>query len=70
MIVCCCHAVSEQVVRDAAASGLSPDQIASATGAGTACGVCRDTVEHIVAESHGPCRGAEACAGCPRRVAA
>ncbi len=70
MIVCCCHAVSEQTLRDAAASGLSPEQIATATGAGTACGICRETVANIVAENHGPCRGPNACPGCPRRVAA
>ncbi len=70
MIVCCCHAVSDRMLREAASVGLSPEQIESATGAGTSCGVCREAVADIIAESHGPCRGAEACPGCPRRVAA
>lgn len=70
MIVCCCHAVSDRKLREAAASGLSPEEIASATGAGMACGACRDAVADILAENHGPCRGAGACPGCPRRVAA
>jgi bacterioferritin-associated ferredoxin len=70
MIVCCCHAVSDRTLREAAAAGLSHDEIESATGAGTACGVCREAVADIVTQSHGPCRGAEACPGCPRRVAA
>jgi len=70
MIVCCCHAVSDKSLRDAAASGLSPDEIVSATRAGTSCGSCAEAVAEIVAEGHGPCRGPEACPGCPRRVAA
>ena len=70
MIVCCCHAVSDRMLREAAASGLSTDEIANATGAGTTCGACQEAVADIVAENHGPCRGADACPGCPRRVAA
>ncbi len=70
MIVCCCRAVSDGMLREAAASGLSTEEIVSATGAGTACGACREAVADIVAENHGPCRGADACPGCPRRVAA
>jgi bacterioferritin-associated ferredoxin len=70
MIVCSCHAVSDSTLREAAATGLSPDEIAGITGAGSTCGACREVVADIVAESHGPCRGAQACPGCPRRVAA
>jgi bacterioferritin-associated ferredoxin len=70
VIVCCCHAVSDKSLREAAAAGLSSEEIVSATGAGSACGACVEAVADIVAESHGPCRGAEACPGCPRRVTA
>jgi bacterioferritin-associated ferredoxin len=70
MIVCSCHAVSDRALRDAAAAGLSHDEIVAATRAGTDCGRCRETVAEIVTVRHGPCRGAHACPGCPRRAAA
>lgn len=69
MIVCSCHAVSADALRAAAASGLSHHEIVAATRAGTDCGSCTETVARIVSSS-GPCRGAHACPGCPRRVAA
>jgi bacterioferritin-associated ferredoxin len=70
MIACSCHAVSDRVLREAAATGLSHDEIVASTHAGTDCGHCRETVAEIVTESHRPCRGAHACPGCPRRGAA
>lgn len=69
MNVCSCHAVSDRALRAAAAAGLSHDAVVSATRAGTDCGHCRETLADIVAENRGPCRGARACADCPRRVA-
>jgi bacterioferritin-associated ferredoxin len=69
MIVCSCHAVSDRALRDAAAAGLSHDEIVASTRAGSDCGHCRETVAEIVTQSHGPCRGTGACPGCPRRGA-
>ena len=69
MIVCSCHAVSDHALRAAAAAGLSHREVVAATRAGTDCGCCTEAVAHIVS-STGPCRGANACAGCPRRTAA
>jgi NAD(P)H-nitrite reductase large subunit len=40
--------------------------VAAATGAGTACGRCRETIAAILAT---PCKP-EPCAGCPNRAAA
>ncbi len=70
MIVCSCRAVSDRELRDAAQTGLSPAEIVARTGAGTDCGCCRDEVADILSRAAGPCRGADACAGCPRRRAA
>jgi bacterioferritin-associated ferredoxin len=70
MIVCCCRAVSDQALRDAAQAGLSHAEIVAQTGAGTDCGCCREEVANIVMPTAGPCRGADACPGCPRRRAA
>ncbi|HEX9291429.1 MAG TPA: (2Fe-2S)-binding protein [Anaeromyxobacteraceae bacterium] len=70
MIVCSCHVVSDRALRDAVAAGLSHQQVVEATGAGTGCGCCTETIASIVAEGAGPCRGADACPGCPRRAAA
>jgi len=69
MIVCSCHAVSDQALRAAAARASSAEEVIAATRAGTDCGCCKDEVESILAERHGPCR-ADPCAGCPRRAAA
>jgi bacterioferritin-associated ferredoxin len=68
MIVCSCHAVSDHALRAAAANGLSHHEIVAATGAGTDCGQCHETVADIVTDV-GPCRGAGACPDCPRRPA-
>ena len=67
MIVCSCHAVSDRALRDAVRAGHSHAEVVAATGAGTDCGHCRDTVAEIVAGGEGPCRGADACPGCTRR---
>jgi bacterioferritin-associated ferredoxin len=67
MIVCSCHAVSDQALRLAAAHAASAAEVAALTGAGTDCGCCREDVEAIVAESARPCR-ADPCPGCPKRA--
>ncbi len=69
MIVCVCHAVPENAVRQAAEAGLSAAEIALRTRAGTSCGCCRDEVERIVTLAR-PCQGGGDCARCPRRTAA
>ncbi|GEJ58957.1 (2Fe-2S)-binding protein [Anaeromyxobacter diazotrophicus] len=69
MIVCSCHAVSDQALRAAAAGGLSHREVVAATRAGTDCGHCAEAVARIV-QDQGPCRGANACPGCPRRASA
>jgi bacterioferritin-associated ferredoxin len=67
VIVCVCHAVPEKTLREAAARGLSAEEVVRATGAGTSCGCCAPAVEEILAE-HGRCEHNEAprCHGCPR----
>ena len=70
MIVCSCHAVSDRALREAAAAGLSHDQIVAASRAGTDCGRCRDAVADIVAGSRGDRHCGNGCPDCPRRVAA
>jgi bacterioferritin-associated ferredoxin len=69
MIVCSCHAVSERELREAAHAGQTPDEIVSQTGAGSDCGCCAEAVADILSRAAGPCRGADACHGCPRRAA-
>jgi bacterioferritin-associated ferredoxin len=65
MIVCVCRGVSDRAIRAALDSGANgPDAIAGATGAGTDCGCCRDTIEAMVARA-APC-SSPPCAGCPR----
>jgi bacterioferritin-associated ferredoxin len=67
VIVCICKSISDRVVRAARAAGaLTAEAIAAATGAGTSCGCCHDTIERMIAA---PCK-AEPCAGCPNRAAA
>ncbi len=67
MILCICKSISDHAVRAARAAGaLTAEAIAAATGAGTACGCCRDAIATLVAA---PCK-AERCPGCPNRAAA
>lgn len=67
MIVCICHAVSDRAIRAARQAGAeTTEAVAATTGAGTACGCCRDTITKVLAE---PCKPVP-CSGCPRRAAA
>jgi len=70
MIVCSCHAISDRDLQEAARAGLSHAEIVAQTGVGSDCGCCREDVADILSSAAGPCRGAEACAACPRRRAA
>ena len=69
MIACVCHAVSDRTIRAAAAGGATAEDIARATGAGSACGCCADFIEHVVAEETGCHSPGDPCPGCPRRTA-
>jgi bacterioferritin-associated ferredoxin len=58
VFVCHCAAVTDAVIADAADSGADTvTAVGLATGAGTGCGGCHDSIEAILAE-----RGAR----CPR----
>ncbi|SEP67828.1 (2Fe-2S)-binding protein [Streptomyces radiopugnans] len=60
MYVCSCFGVTEEQIREHAASGAcTPRQIASASRAGTDCGSCVRRIQGLLG------RG-----GCPRREAA
>jgi bacterioferritin-associated ferredoxin len=63
-----CKGISDRAIAaavDAGAGDLSA--IAAATGAGTDCGCCIETVEAMVARPS-PC-SANPCPGCPRAAA-
>jgi bacterioferritin-associated ferredoxin len=65
MIVCVCKGLSERAISAAIDAGaIDADAIASATGAGTDCGCCVETVEAMVSRLSPCC--ATPCAGCPR----
>lgn len=50
MYVCLCHGVTQLDVTDAVHNGAgSSRQVASACGAGSDCGKCRNTVREIIA---------------------
>jgi len=69
MIACVCRAVSDRAIRAAAAAGATAEDIARATGAGSACGCCADFVR-LVIEEEASCHSSGApCQGCPRRSA-
>ena len=61
MIVCSCLEVSECELREAVATAPSIEAALLRTGAGSACGVCRDQVFQVVAGR--PCPAAR-CPGC------
>jgi bacterioferritin-associated ferredoxin len=69
VIVCVCHVVSDKTIREAAEAGANADEIGSKTGAGRACGCCRETVEAFVQRARAK-ESADGCAACPRRRAA
>lgn len=65
MIVCLCRNVSDRTISaalEAGAKGL--DGIAGATGAGTDCGCCIETLQALAAHG-GPCTSPP-CPGCAR----
>ena len=67
MIVCVCHAIPDSALRAAAAAGMSPEEFARATGAGSSCGCCVETVSALLAENDPcDCPGSAPCPGCPR----
>lgn len=70
MFVCLCHAVSEGTLRRLADAGASAEEIARATGAGTACGCCAPAVARAVADAGKACASAAPCPGCPHRGSA
>ncbi len=67
MIVCVCRNVSDRAVAAAAERGAKDVQdVARATGAGTSCGCCHESIEAVLTQGQdAPCRSAP-CAGCPR----
>lgn len=66
MIVCICKFVTDRQVRAARAAGASTvEAVGAATGAGTGCGCCHETIAKILAA---PCKP-EPCHGCPNRAA-
>lgn len=67
MFVCSCHAVSDRILREAVAAGLSHEEIVASTHAGSECGRCREAVAELVKHSQKRCGGASACPECPRR---
>ena len=49
MIVCQCRRVSEKAIRKAVRKGHGKvSQVSQATGAGSGCGTCRETVRSVV----------------------
>ena len=65
MIACSCRAVSDRAIRAAAASGLGVADVRRATGAGSDCGCCIDTVAQLVHEEAATACSSP-CPGCPR----
>ena len=48
-IACACHNVTYGAVRKAVEQGAKTvEQVAAATGAGTACGKCREFLEYLI----------------------
>ena len=67
MIVCVCHAVSDNNVRQLAKAGATEGEVIRITRAGTSCGCCESAVRSIVASSRPPCGKAVPCPGCDCR---
>jgi bacterioferritin-associated ferredoxin len=69
VIVCVCRNVSDRTISAAIDAGAQDlGAIARATGAGTSCGCCRETIAAMLAGAS-PCKSAP-CAACPRAQAA
>jgi bacterioferritin-associated ferredoxin len=67
VIVCSCHAVSDQALLSAVAAGATAEEALRATGAGSDCGCCHSQLEELLAAegTEGCCGGP--CEACPRR---
>ncbi len=67
MIVCVCQNVSDRAIAEAAQGGAKDlHEVARATGAGTSCGCCHQTIEAVLSNGqYGPCKSTP-CEGCPR----
>jgi bacterioferritin-associated ferredoxin len=56
VFACICHAVSDRQVVDAVDSGATTvEAIGNATGAGTGCGTCHDTLQELIGARCGSC---------------
>lgn len=50
-IVCSCMGVTNGMIKEAVESGaVTLEEVQDATGAGTACGVCNDDIQHLIDE--------------------
>ena len=50
-VVCSCLGVTAGMIKDSVDSGASTlEEVQEATGAGTACGICIDTIQGLVDE--------------------
>lgn len=48
-VVCNCLGVTNGMIKDAVNAGASTlEEVQEATGAGTACGVCLEEVQHLI----------------------
>ena len=60
MYVCSCRAVTDRTVRAAVASGARTiEEIAERCGAGSKCGGCWPTLQHLLDEAKANAAGAE-----------
>ena len=65
MIVCMCKGLSDRAISAAIDAGAADaDALGRATGAGTDCGCCVETLEAMVSRLS-PCSSTP-CPGCPR----
>lgn len=48
-VVCSCFNVTNGMIKDAVEKGATTlEEVQDATGAGTACGVCNDDIQHLI----------------------
>lgn len=68
MIVCHCHVVSDRAVRAVVNAGANDlDSVASACGAGNACGGCLPSIERLLADAEVAVRDPQLVASSPAR---
>lgn len=59
MLVCHCHAVCDETIRQEIGAGaLSPDDLAARCGAGARCGGCHETIEALLERASSAARQA------------